>query len=97
MELLAPWSALEDERRSSPEVQLARELPPGHALEGKSVRAHAARGDHDDVLLEVVGEGYAVVHLTWSRATEGPWPSTELFSSLEAWRDRRTTPDHDDE
>jgi hypothetical protein len=97
-DLLEPWRVIADDRRSGIERELERELGVGHVLAGKTVRAVAARFDQDDILFEVVGDGYAVVHLTWSgrRESEPAWPSTELFSSLQEFHDRRMMPDHDD-
>lgn len=65
-DLLEPWKTIENQRRPTLEKELERELPLGHALAGKSVRAVAIRVDRDDVLFEVLGGGYAVVHLTWA-------------------------------
>jgi hypothetical protein len=60
--------------------------------------ATAARADCDDVLFEVPGLGYAVVHLTWSghRENSREWPRTEVFSSIEEWRDRVMQRDHEE-
>ncbi len=93
-----PYSAIDEERRNSVEKELERELPIDHVLAGRSIRAVAARADHDDILFEVLGMGYAVVHLTWSghRESNPAWPSTQLFSSLQDWRERGMTPDHED-
>ncbi len=97
-DLLEPWSAIDEARRKGFEEELESELPLGHVLAGQTIRAIAARADQDDILFEVIGVGYAVVHLTWSRRCESNplWPSTELFSSLNEWRERRMTPDHED-
>jgi len=75
-----------------------RELAQDHVLSGRTIRAVAARVDCDDVLFEVLGSGYAVVHLTWvsQRASIPRWPMTELFSSFEDWCERRMKPDHDE-
>ena len=80
------------------ETELERELPPGHVLGGTSIRAVAARFDRDDVLFALPGGEYAVVHLTWSRRRESDarWPSTEVFSSIQDWRERRMQPDYED-
>lgn len=70
--------------------ELAREVAPGHRLEGKAVRTVARRVDTDDVLFRVDTEPpvYASVHLTWNatRETDSAWPHTLLFDSLESWR-----------
>lgn len=96
IELLEPWCAIDD--RSGVEQELARELPAGHVLAGKTVRAVARRDDRDDVLFEVAGMEYAVVHLTWrrQRETDPRWPSTELYATLEDWREQTMLPDHED-
>jgi hypothetical protein len=82
-----PWIEVSSSLERELEAELARELSADHVLAGKTVRAIARRSDNDDVLFEVAGTGYAVVHLTWRRTREesGAWPSTALFSSLEAW------------
>jgi hypothetical protein len=97
-ELLEPWNAIEEQRRQALEQELERELPSDHALAGKSVRAVAVRMDQDDVLFEVLGGGYAVVHLTWTgrRESSSQWPATRLFSSLQDWRERGMKPDHEE-
>jgi hypothetical protein len=97
-DLLDPWKAVEEQRRQALEQELHRELSPEHSLAGKTVRALAARMDQDDVLFEVLGDGYAVVHLTWSgrRESSSQWPDMQLYSSLEEWRERCMKPDHDE-
>jgi hypothetical protein len=87
-DFLEPWQAVEDGQRAKLEQELARELPAGHVLAGKAVRAVAARTDRDDVLFLVPDGGCAVVHLTWSgrREASSEWPSTVLYSSLDEWR-----------
>jgi hypothetical protein len=83
--LLDPWHAVTAERRAQLDAEVARELAPGHVLTGKTLTAVAARSDQDDVLFEVEGVGYAVVHLTWSgrRETSPQWPRAEVFTSIE--------------
>ena len=96
-ELLEPWQAIAEEQRVPLEDELAREVSADHLLAGKSVRAVARRQDCDDVLFEVSGIGYVVVHLTWSqrRETSSHWPKTETFESLVAWIERRMKPHHE--
>jgi len=94
--LLEPWQPLSDKRRRQLDTELLAELPPGHVLAGTSPAALAARADRDDVLFEVPGVGYAVVHLSWSGrpGESSDWPRTEVFDSLEEWRDRVLLRDH---
>ena len=96
IDFLEPWVALTDAQRSRFEEELRRELTPGHVLAGAAFRAIARRQDCDDVLFELVGDGVAVVHLTWSRETDARWPRTERFASLAEWAERRMKPDHED-
>jgi hypothetical protein len=98
VELLAPWEFVEEKAAHALETELVRELAHDHALAAKAVRVLARRADNDDVLFEVAGVGYAVVHLTWARHREAApgWPTTHLFSSFEDWTERRMKPDHDE-
>jgi hypothetical protein len=84
-ELIEPWEAVAEERARLLETELERSLGPEHVLAGKTVSAIAANGD--DVLFEVVGSGYAVVHLTWTgrRETTATWPMTRFFATFEDW------------
>lgn len=93
LELLEPWERVKDGRGL--EAELARELPPGHRLFGRTMRAVARRIDQDDVLFvaEPAGGGpfrdgpreVAIVHLTWNKEVDPRWPSTHVLSSLEAF------------
>ena len=88
-----PWRSHLDRVPVAPH---AREFAPGHVLAGRPMVARAARSDQDDVLFEVPGLGYAVVHLTWSghRESSPSSPRTELFTSLAEWRERVEQPGH---
>jgi hypothetical protein len=96
--LLEPWHAVPPERRTQFDAEVARELAPGHVLTGRTLVAVAVRSDRDDVLFEVSGLGYAVIHLTWSgrRENSREWPRTEVFSSIEEFRDRIMQRDHEE-
>lgn len=105
LELLEPWERVKDGRGL--EAELVRELPPGHRLFGRTMRAVARRIDQDDVLFVAeaaqAGGGpfrqgqreYAIVHLTWRREADPRWPSTHLLSSLAAFV-AEMQDDHDD-
>ena len=95
-----PWEPLGDSAVPSPaklEAELARELAPGHILEGSTFQAVARRFDVDDVLFHITSpeEMYAVVHLTWSgeREADSKWPHTETFSTLAKFVNDRLRPD----
>ena len=98
--LLIPWHPIAPEQGVALECELARELGPAHAIQGRTAKAIAVRQDCDDVLFELDEgkSGYAVVHLTWimKMETTPNYPSTELFPSLEAWRAQCMVPDAED-
>lgn len=59
--------------------ELRRELPAGHALEGRDLAALARSERRDDVLFHD-GQDYVLAHLTWSAQNTLPFP---LFEVLE--------------
>jgi hypothetical protein len=91
-----PWRPVTVDWGAHVEAELARELHPTHILAGHALKVIASRCDRDDVLCQVDSDRYAVVHVTWSGRQEPPphWPSTELFSSYEDWRERGMMRDH---
>jgi hypothetical protein len=97
-DLLEPWHSVSPERRAQLDAEVARELPPGHVLAGRRLVAAAAHSDRDDVVFEVPGLGYAVVHLTWSgrREKSSESPRAAVFRSIEEWRDRVMLCDHEE-
>jgi hypothetical protein len=98
-DLLKPWESVEDQATTAGlERELGAKIPPDHVLAGKKVRAVARRIDQDDVLFEIEGGGYAVVHLTWTgrREQSRAWPAAETFESLDDWKIRRMKDDNAD-
>lgn len=89
MEWPYPFLPIEDpQARRVFEVELQREVKPGHPLFGLPVAAIGQRQDQDDVLIELLeGSGrVAEVHLTWAGEKERPpWPATTLFGSFAEW------------
>lgn len=69
--------------------ELARELPPGHVLDGVAATAIARRTDCDDVLFALSDDRFAVVHLTWSgsQETDPTWPATTIHETVQLWRE----------
>lgn len=69
------------------ENELARELPLGHALAGRKVKAIARYASTDDVMFATDDpkQPIAIVHLTWSGCEESDckWPWTDMYSSLQ--------------
>lgn len=67
------------------ELELRRELHPGHPLHGAEVTAAARCEGCDDVLFRVTNRSFswAVVHLTWTgREERAPWPMTTPLATL---------------
>ena len=91
---LAPWEPTE----AKLDVELEREVGPGHSLHGRRAVAVARRRDQDDVLFWLPDGPalLAVVHLTWTgqRERSPAWPFVILYSSIEDWIERGMRPDH---
>ena len=84
------WEQLAPDERQALEAELRREVTPGHLLYSADVTALARRNDCDDVLFSLNGSAsVAVVHLSYGKELEGLWPHTQLFSSLERWKDQQ--------
>lgn len=63
-------------------AELERELGPGHQLATEDWRVIAEAIPQDEIVLELDGEGAALVHLTWKGTTEiAPHPLTTIVSS----------------
>jgi hypothetical protein len=97
-DLEQPWIPMEPSEVPKAFAELVREVGPKHPLRGKTAKAIARRQDCDDVLFQLADRGYAVVHLTFqgNEEIDPRWPETELFDSLEEWKERRMMPDHVD-
>ena len=94
---LEPWEQLPPDRAAALEAELQRELSPGHPLHGVTLSALACSHRADDVLFRLDDDRVADVHLTLSRKTERPpWPSHDIYPSLDAWREQVMLPDHAD-
>lgn len=99
MEWLEPWCSTEqlDSRFHENFIrQLELEVPLGHDMYGLPVRL-IGRGDGDDSLFEILdgSNRVAVVHLTWSKGQERlPWPSAEIYKSIDAFTRERMLPEH---
>ena len=76
------WRPVEGSVAARLEGELRREIPVGHALHGREVRAVARRDDRDDVAFEVADLGLCVVHLTWQRETDPRWPHAVFVAEL---------------
>ncbi|GHJ31314.1 hypothetical protein [Streptomyces hygroscopicus] len=82
--LPAPWW-VPDGGMHDLEVELRRELSPGHPLHEAEVTAAARCEGCDDILFRVANRPFpwAVVHLTWKgRKERAPWPMTTPLTSL---------------
>jgi hypothetical protein len=86
LELPAGWFSPSPESARQFEHELQRELCPQHILYNIPARAIARKDRRDDFLFKIPDNCFAQVHLTWQQETNPFWPSTELFSSFEAWK-----------
>lgn len=76
------WRTVAGDEAETLELELRRELPSSHVLQGRLVRAVARRVDCDDVAFEVEGAGLCIVHLTWRRESDSEWPFTIFVEAL---------------
>jgi hypothetical protein len=97
----APWRDLGGDGLTSDvlERELQRELSAGHPLAGLAPSAVARRDDRDDVLFDLHDGRYAVVHLTWSKASppDPRWPTAIVFASYDDARQKLEQDASDDE
>lgn len=81
------WYAIDDpEEARGLERELAREMPRGHILLGRGVRAIARCGASDDVLYRLDDGTLAQVHLTWNVERNPLWPGTSIYPDLAVWQ-----------
>ncbi len=81
------WSEIVDKKQAAAlRVELEGEVGVGHVLHGETCNARATNY-LDDYLFELADGRVAWVHLTFANRPERPpWPGTQVFESLEAWR-----------
>ncbi len=90
MQLPEGWIQLSGDLATKLEAELRREMPAGHQLYGRAVRAIARRADRDDVLFKATQDKTVFwVHLTWSVERDAKWPWTRDYKDhddfLERW------------
>ena len=85
-ELPSGWRAIDGADAKAMETELHRELPAGHVLVGRTVRAIARRDDRDDVLFQDSDGSIFFVHLTYAVETDPQWPFTKTYDNLTAFR-----------
>ena len=83
MQVLEPWMAVPVAQRAALERQLAAEISAKDELWGHRATAIARRQDNDDVLYEIDGIGFVVVHLTWTKSAFHP--RRTIYTSLRAF------------
>jgi hypothetical protein len=94
---LNPWAPLPSNRAAAFEAEIQRELSPEHPLHGITLSAIAHSQRADDALFRLDDDRVVGVHLTWSGKTEPPpWPTHNIYPSLDAWREHVMVPDHAD-
>lgn len=76
------WREVGGHEAAGLERELRRELPDGHALHGRLVRAVARGEDCDDVAFRVEDAGLCIVHLTWRIETDPQWPHAVFAEAL---------------
>jgi len=79
---MSAWRPVDSHEAERLEHELARELPAGHILKERTVRAHLRRDDRDDVVFAVEGAGLCLVHLTWRAESDPRWPRSEFIDAL---------------
>jgi hypothetical protein len=86
-----PWwdlsssDATEQDQREAMLAELAKEMTDGHPLHGYAPTVRARCQACDDVVVQLAGGRWALVHLTWSgKAETPPWPRTTFYDSLDA-------------
>lgn len=74
--------------------QLKVELPEGHPLYKKVREVLAIRVETDDILVRL-GQGFAMVHLTWCRRSQPslPFPHSVTFDTWAQFEERLYLPD----
>jgi hypothetical protein len=83
----APWVSLEADPATARamERELAREVKRGDVLDGLAASAIARREERDDVLFELAGGRWAMVHLVWQAPSPGlGYPKATLFDTWES-------------
>lgn len=81
------WNVIGYDDRIHVLAELRREVPQGHALEGRRLLPLARRIDRDEVLVqELRSDGLVwVVHLTWKPASNPTFPAARSFANLLAF------------
>jgi hypothetical protein len=79
------WEPVSD-RASFLEAEAVAEIPEGHVLAGRLLKALAQRVGRDDVLFSIddLTNPFAVLHLTWGRKPDlhQKFPWTTLYRNL---------------
>lgn len=94
MEWKKPWYPIDPDETLVNEAE--KEISKGHMLYGKKLRAIGRNQSQDEVLYELVDEPpkVALVHLVWSgKKDTPPWPTSQIFESLEEFANGRMQDD----
>jgi hypothetical protein len=78
------WMLLDWSMSRFVDLELLREISPGHVLQGRQFQAIAYRVGSDDFLFQL-DEGVADVHLTFMKEHRCEFPSTKLYATLQDW------------
>jgi hypothetical protein len=79
------WSAVDEAIAADLTVELRRESPPGHALDGDAVEPIATRGHLKETVWWLPERQlWACVHLTGRTETDPQWPACEVVADWAA-------------
>jgi hypothetical protein len=94
---IAPWQAISYQGKEAYELELRREVTPGHPLYDVNVQAVARTCNDDEILFYLPDHPaqLAVVHLTFTGRPEreSRWPHVTLYKDTDHWVTRRMIPD----
>ena len=77
-----PWVVPDAEISTHLLKEALTEIDRGHALANRGLSTRLRCVGCDDVVFQVDGRGYAVIHLTWSGKSErAPWPNSQAFAA----------------
>ncbi|MDG2534788.1 hypothetical protein P6144_14085 [Sphingomonas sp. HITSZ_GF] len=80
------WESVTPNDAAWAEVELRRELAPGHILFGAQWTAVGRRWRRDDFLFMLADGRFAQVHLTRHAEIDPRWPTAEIFETFEDWK-----------
>jgi hypothetical protein len=74
--LREPWLRPDDAEARRLELEVLAEISPGHELHGSALTAIARCSGCDGVVFHRDDDTFAIVHLSYVRPDQPPWPHT---------------------